>query len=191
VIALGIDPGLAFLGVGVLEVKASSTRVIHHETFKTKSSDDDEDRLDAIADYLGDVIDAYDPQVIGYENQAIVEAGKQARARAARKAGKLDEALQATSFSSARVHEVAGIIRCAARFYGLPCYCLAPSSVKLAVLGKGGGKAKKERVKLAVKTIFRVTASEHAADAIAISVGVMSRYRRQQAQLRAASSLIH
>jgi crossover junction endodeoxyribonuclease RuvC len=160
VIVLGIDPGMAFLGLAVLEVTAQRSRILRHETLSSKPKDgSDEERLDAIADRILDAVDTYEPHAIAYENQAGVTAGKERAGSGAR-----------STSSSRRVHEVTGIARCAARLFELPCYVLAPSSVKLAVLGRGGGNASKARVKEAVRTLYGLRCSEHAADAVATAV---------------------
>jgi crossover junction endodeoxyribonuclease RuvC len=188
-IIVGVDPGYAFMGVGVIELQPSSTRVLHHSTFATLAKDEDATRLDAIAEHLLDLLEHYEVDALGYENQAIVEAGKHRIRRQLQEAGGADAD---SNFSSSRVHEVAGIIRCAARCFDVPCYCLAPSSVKVAVLGKGGGRAKKGAVKARVRAIFGVERlSEHAADALAIALGTSVRHRRQLATLQAHVSLIH
>lgn len=187
-IGFGIDPGFAFMGLALVDFLSTSTRVVHHETFRTSTKETDETRLDIIADRIADLIERFNPGFVAYENQAIVEAGKQARARRARESG--EEV--ASNFSSCRVHEVAGIIRCAARFYDLPCYCEATATLKVAVLGKGGGRAPKSRMKEAVQTIFRLQAlSEHAADAIACAVAGSRKHQRESVLLRAHSELIH
>lgn len=157
---LGIDPGLRFLGLAVLQVTANRSRVLLHETL-TSTPDDgsDEERLDVIANRILDAVDNYKPDAIAYENQAGVTAGKERHGSGAR-----------STSSSRRVHEVAGIARCAARLFELPCYVLMPSSIKLAVLGRGGGNASKARVKEAVRTLFGLRCSEHAADAVATAV---------------------
>jgi Holliday junction resolvasome RuvABC endonuclease subunit len=114
----------------------------------------------AIANRILDAIDKYTPAAIAYENQSGVTAGKERGGSGAR-----------STSSSRRVHEVTGIARCAARLFELPCYVLAPSSVKLAVLGRGGGNASKARVKDAVRMLYGVPrCSEHAADAVAVAV---------------------
>lgn len=159
IIVVGIDPGMAFLGLAVLEVTPQRSRVLRLETVASKPKDGtDEERLDAIADRILDAVDTYEPHAIAYENQSGVTAGT------TRDGGR-------STASSRRVHEVTGIARCAARLFELPCYVLAPSSVKLAVLGRGGGRASKARVKDAVRTLFGVPrCSEHAADAVAVAV---------------------
>ena len=182
-IALGIDPGFAFLGLGVVEVSSSSTRVLLHETFTTSAHDDTPARLDAIADRILDAIDDDTPTIIAYENQAGVEVGMQLLREKEGKGG--------TNYSSRRVHEVSGIIRCAARSAELPCYCLAPSTIKVALLGKGGGHAKKDQLKTAVRRMLGVAGcSEHAADALAIAIGGVQAHRRAQVLARAHAALI-
>jgi len=184
VIIVGIDPGYAFLGIGVIELLPLSTRVVHHETFTTRPKDDDADRLDAIAEHVLDVLEQFEPDALGYENQAGVEVAANRR--------RIGEEIVGSNASSRRVHEVSGIIRCAARCFDLPVYCLAPNTVKVAILGKGGARKKKAAVKDRVRTIFGVTGcSEHAADALAIAIGTGVRHRRQVATLAEHAQLIH
>lgn len=180
-IGLGIDPGFAAVGLGVLSFSATATRVLHHETFRTESrrKGDDAERLSLIADHLLDVIEEYSPAFVAYEDQALVAVGK---AR---------QGLPVT-MSSQRVHEVSGIIRCAARCYDLPVYCYQPSSVKVGVLGKGGGRAKKARMIEAVRAIFHVQGcSEHVADAIAATVCGAREHRHLAALTQQHSALMH
>lgn len=186
VIVLGIDPGFAFVGLAVVEMTASRARVLFAETFKTsRASGADEDRLDAIFDRLLDVIDDRGPAVVGYENQAGVEAGK------AKRILEDPSAVGEINASSRRVHEVTGAIRCAARVYGLPCYAVAPSSVKLALLGKGGGRASKSAVKAAVaRYLGGVGLSEHAADGAAVAVATSRRHALEMAKRRSHMRLI-
>ena len=65
------------------------------------------------------------------------------------------------------------------------------ATVKVALLGKGGGHAKKARMKEAVKRLFRVECSEHAADALAVAIATGARARRAETLLRASARLIH
>lgn len=185
-IIVGIDPGFAFLGVGVIELLPTSTRVLHHETFTTRAKDDDTDRLDGIAEHVLDLLEQFDADAVGYENQAWAENAARQRAR------KHDDQEVQVSASSRRVHEVSGIIRCAARCFDVPVYCLAPSTVKVAILGKGGTKQRgKQPVKDRVRTIFGIRCSEHAADALAIAIGTGVRHRRHVATVTEHAQLIH
>lgn len=181
---LGIDPGFAAVGIGVVEFQSSATRVLFHETYRTRTHDTDEERLDSIADRICDVIEDWRPDAIGYENQATIFAAKAHRKRES------DD--DQVNFANTRVLEMTGLIRAAARFNAVPCYVLAASTIKVAVLGRGGGRRKKPDVKAAVRTIFRLgNVSEHVADAIAIAVATRGKHREAQLVLASAASLIH
>ena len=179
-IVLGVDPGFAFLGLAVVELKATSTRLLLHETFSTSPDQDDAVRLDTISDHLLDVIEDHaDIEAVGYEDQAGVIAC-------------LAQGGKGISAPARRVLEVSGMIRCAARCYDLPVYAMAPTSVKVALLGKGGGHADKARMKRAVQKMFGLSrCSEHSADAIAIAVGAAVRHRRHLVTVQHHADLIH
>lgn len=165
---LGIDPGFAFLGLAVLEVTPKQRRLLRLQTFaSTPASGTDEQRLDAIADCIIRAVDELKPEAIAYEDQSNVTAAKEQKGKGKR-----------STKQSRRVHEVTGIARCVARLFELPCYVLAPSSVKIAVLGRGGGNAKKARVIDAVRILLKAPrCSSHAADAAAVCVGAVGVHR--------------
>ena len=60
-IILGIDPGIAIVGWGVLEYSGSKFKVIDYGSIQTPSTMSTEDRLCSIYDALGDIIDKYKP----------------------------------------------------------------------------------------------------------------------------------
>lgn len=178
-IVFGFDPGFAAAGFAVVSFEPRCVRVIYHETFRTLTVHDDLVRMDQIADRAMDLMERFEPAVVGYEEQSRVLVGK-ARNNVP------------VTAASMRVLEVCGIVRAAARWMDLPCYSLATSTVKVAVLGKGGGRAKKDQVKEAVRRIFGVAGcSEHAADAIAVAVAAERAHRREVQQLHAHAQLIH
>lgn len=170
---LAIDPGFAAMGVGVIESLKGRLLLIHSATVRTlpgKSSD--ESRLDSLGKAILAAIVSFEPEAMGYENQAGVEVGAQ-----------LGRGRLKSSASSRRVHEVSGMIRAFALAFELPCYCIAPISAKCALLGKGGGHAPKSQIKRAVQRLFGVkSCSEHAADALAIGMGSLKAHR--EAKLR-------
>jgi crossover junction endodeoxyribonuclease RuvC len=180
---VGVDPGFAFLGWAAVDFSASSMRFIAGDTFKTTAKESPEERLDAIADQLFDVLEIHAPAAVGYENQAGVEAGMHRRAEQ-------DGTERRSSYSSRHVHEAVGAIRAAARAYGLPCYVFAPATIKVALLGRGGGHAAKGRVKEAVTRFFGVSGSSHMADAVAIAVATVRKHRIEQMSVRRAGALI-
>lgn len=191
---LGIDPGLASVGLAIVAFSARSTRVLHYETIKTDAQEDDGERMEGIARRLFEIVEEHHPEAMGFEDQAGAEVGKQEALRRAIMAGNTSVR---TSFSSHRVHEVVGIIRCVAAFYDLQVpHAIPTRSVKVAVLGPGGNKRRprkesKAAVMEAVRTIFRIECDEHAADAIAVAVATVRRINQERAQLAAHEGLIH
>lgn len=183
-IVIGIDPGYAFLGVSVVRFTASRAEALLVETFRTTTKDAAARRMARIADRLLELCG--DPRVraVGFESQAGVEAGKAKRA--------LEDPTKVTSnAASRRVHEVVGVVQAVARVYQLPCYEHAPSSVKVALLGRGGGRASKERMRSAAGLLFgKPGLSEHSADALAVAVATARALRLDKAKTRAGLVLI-
>jgi Holliday junction resolvasome RuvABC endonuclease subunit len=183
VLVFGIDPGYAQVGVALVDYGRSSTRVVYSETLRTTTKLTADDRIDFFVDRFCELVERYEPAVIGYENQAGVVTGIARRAR---------EEGEHTGMSAAarRVLEVCGAIRATARFYALPCYVLAPSTIKVALLGKGAGHAPKERMREGARRIFHVEGSEHVADAVAVTIATVRRHRMELASVRRAGALI-
>lgn len=173
-IVAGWDPGFGegALGFGILEFLPASSRVLEYGAFGEAAGDRHEGRLDRIAEAIDGVLNKWCPDVMGYEQQATVHAGK-------------DREGQHATFSSKRVHEVTGMLRQAARSClaePIPCYSPATSTIKVAVIGKGGGHAVKGQVQLAVRRLFGVRrCSSHEADAIATAVATLVAHRKAQA----------
>lgn len=180
-LVLGVDPGFAHLGLAVLELTASSMTVLVHETLVTSTEDGDPGaRLDTLADRVLDVLEEHAKIIaVGYEDQGGVIA-------------RLAQSGNGISAAARRVLDLQGIVRCAARCYDLPCYEIAPATVKVALLGKGGARAPKSRMKEAVRQVFGIRrCSEHAADAIAIGVATGVQHRRARVLRQTHESLIH
>ena len=66
-IILGIDPGYAIVGVGVIEYKANKFKVIDYGAITTSKDDDFNDRLLQIHTRLSKIIAAYKPQALAIE----------------------------------------------------------------------------------------------------------------------------
>lgn len=66
-IVLGIDPGLANTGWGIIEVNLSRYKYIAHGCITTKSSDSNGIRLNQIFNALNEVIEKYKPSACGIE----------------------------------------------------------------------------------------------------------------------------
>ena len=179
-IYLGWDPGLRFLGWGVLDLGPSSSRALGHGVLGEASDRPWNDRLDELAGGIDEIMNRFLPDVVAYEDQAGVEVAMQRDG-------------EGTNYSSRRLHEVCGMIRFAARAAlsePVPCYCAQPRSVKVALLGSGHGSAEKSQVQRAVRMLFGVQTNQHACDALAVAVCGSRMHRRAVLGQRRSAALI-
>jgi crossover junction endodeoxyribonuclease RuvC len=149
VIILGIDPGLADTGWGVVEAQGSTLRCLGYGCISTKPSDALAQRLDAVHTSLVSVIRKHGPAECAVEklffNVNVRSAFATGQARGV--------ALLATAEAKLHVGE-----------YG-------PSEIKQAVVGYGG--ADKAQVQFMVRTILglpQLPKPDHAADALAVAI---------------------
>ncbi len=147
---LGVDPGLTRCGLGVVEAGASRrVTLVDVSVATTDPSVDAPARLQAIAEQLGAVIDAHDPQAVALER---VFAQHNVR----------------TVMGTA---QVSGIVMLEAARRHLPVALYTPSEVKAAVTGNG--RAPKAQVVEMVRRLLGVdvpTRPPDAADALAIAI---------------------
>lgn len=148
-IILGIDPGLANTGWGVIEERGGEVRCRAYGCIETSSGSDLAARLRRIADELTSVVDRYHPQAASVEGiyfgANVRSAIPTAHARGA--------ALVACSLCGVEVGEY------------------TPMQIKQAVVGTGS--ADKAQVTYMVRTLLRLDHDpkpDHAADALACAV---------------------
>jgi crossover junction endodeoxyribonuclease RuvC len=149
VTVLGIDPGTAACGYGVVTEKGGRLRAVDFGCWRTTSSQRPEERLLKIHDGVVELIERYDPRAVALEESFV---GADART--------------ALSVGQAR-----GAAVVAAALAGVECTEYAPSHVKLAV--SGYGRAEKAQVQRMVQAILRLDAPpapHHAADALAVAI---------------------
>ena len=146
---LGIDPGTAACGYGVVADSGGRLRALEHGCWRTAAAEAPALRLKTIFDGIGDVIGRHSPDAAVVEESFV---GADARI--------------ALSVGQARG---AALVACAAA--GVPCVEYAPARVKQAVCGYG--RAEKGQVQRMVKTILALAetpAPHHAADALAVAI---------------------
>ncbi len=73
---LGIDPGLRYCGVGVIEMEGSNLRYIHSTTIKPKTNLALEQRLLILNEALLKLIEAYQPDEIALEETFVSVNGQ-------------------------------------------------------------------------------------------------------------------
>ena len=146
---LGIDPGTANCGYGIVQERGGRVRAIDYGWWKTPASDRPEARLKTIFDAVTTLIDQAQPDAVALEESFV---GVDART--------------ALSVGQAR-----GAVLVAAALRGVECTEYAPARVKQAVCGYG--RAEKAQVQRMVKAILGLQAlptPNHAADALAVAI---------------------
>ena len=66
-IILGIDPGLATMGYGVIQVEGEARRVVQFGTLTTKAGSPTPQRLRAIFQGVNQLLDIYAPHDVAFE----------------------------------------------------------------------------------------------------------------------------
>jgi crossover junction endodeoxyribonuclease RuvC len=149
VVILGIDPGLANTGWGVIEQAGSRLRCLAYGCITTPATDPLPGRLSLIHDQLRTVVGRYGPEACAVES---VYFGTNAK----------------TAFATGQARGVAVL---AAADCGLPLGEYGPGEIKMAVVGSGS--ADKGQVQYMVRTILGLECDpspDHAADALAAAI---------------------
>ncbi len=157
---LGIDPGTAALGYGIVE-RNGSLRAVDFGCLVTGAERPLPDRLLAIHDLVRDLIELHGPDVLAIER---VYFSRNVQ----------------TAFA---VGQARGVVLLAAAEHGVPVREATPSEVKAAVAGYGA--ADKEQVARMVQLLLGMSAlptPDDAADALAIGIWAAHRIRRGEQQ---------
>ena len=149
-VILGIDPGLAATGYGVIRVEGSRLRHLGHGALTTPAGQDHGHRLLAIRDALRDVLARFRPDQAGVESLFFSRNVR----------------------SALPVAEARGVILMCLAEAGVAFAEHTPLRVKQAILGRG--RADKQQMSAMVRVLFELDAQEplphHAADALAVAV---------------------
>jgi crossover junction endodeoxyribonuclease RuvC len=149
VIVLGIDPGTAALGYGIVESSRGRLREIDHGCLITSPDAGLPDRLLAIHALVDELIAVHAPRLLAIERLFFSRNAQ-------------------TAFG---VGQARGVVLLAAAQHGVPVAEATPSEVKSAVAGYGA--ADKEQVQRMVRLVLRMAElpqPDDAADALAIAV---------------------
>ncbi|WP_295235430.1 crossover junction endodeoxyribonuclease RuvC [Veillonella sp.] len=146
---IGIDPGTAICGYGIIDVEGSRLKTVAYGAITTTPQDTDAMRLEILFNDLSDVLEEYRPDKFGVEklffNRNVTTAITVAQAR--------------------------GVILLAANQRGIPIYEYTPLQVKQAVVGYG--KATKEQVIYMTMNMLGIREKikpDDTADALAIAI---------------------
>ena len=155
-LTLGIDPGTATTGFGLIAEKKDKLVFVDHGTIKTSKNESSQARLRKIYGELKKLIVAYKPKAIAVE--------------------KLFFGVNAKTAIS--VGQARGMSLLAAAEAGIPIAEYTPLEVKMAV--NGYGKADKKQVQQMVKTLLGLSElpkPDDAADALAIAICHLNSYK--------------
>ena len=146
---MGIDPGLANTGFGVVQLAGSKTSALDGGVIEAppgptaRAPPGDDPRA------VAELLDWHEPEALALED---LYFGKNVR-------------------SAMAVGQARGVVMLAAAQRGIPCFDYTPQAVKLAVCGTGG--AAKDQVKHMVGALLGLPAAppnDHAADALAVAI---------------------
>jgi crossover junction endodeoxyribonuclease RuvC len=153
-VILGIDPGIADTGYGVIKVNGSTVRCLAYGSIKTSSKINLMARLETLHQELLLILDTYQPDLVSVEELFFSKNVK----------------------TAITVGEARGVILLAIQERGCSLVEFKPSQVKQAVASYGA--ATKEQVQRMVKTILglkKTPKPDDAADALALAICALNK----------------
>lgn len=155
-LTLGIDPGTATTGYGLIDERSNRLAFVDHGVITTSRKDTSQARLKKIYSELKQIIIAYKPAAVAVEKLFF----------------------GANSKSAIAVGQARGLSLLAAAQFKIRVAEYTPLQVKMAVTGYG--KADKKQVQQMVKTLLGLSElpkPDDAADALAIAICHLHSYR--------------
>ena len=148
-VILGIDPGTAHTGYGVVLTRGARLAALDGGVIETRAGVPLERRLADIHARVCDLIREHKPAALAIEDLFF---GQNAR----------------SAFS---VGQARGVVMLSAGMHGLPCYSYTPQAVKQAVCGTGSAaKDQVQRMVGALLSLPEPPSPDHAADALAVAI---------------------
>jgi crossover junction endodeoxyribonuclease RuvC len=149
VVVLGIDPGTANTGFGVVLARGQTLGALDGGVITTGPSEPLERRLARIHARISDLISEYRPDAVAIEE---LYFGQNAR-------------------SAFAVGQARGVVLLSAGMAGVPCFSYTPQAVKQSVCGSGGAdKDQVQRMVGALLSLPELPSPDHASDALAVAI---------------------
>lgn len=146
---LGIDPGLATIGFGVIENNGQEPKILDFGHIQTSKNLDGPTRLNQISNDLEEICTKWHPQVCAIEELFFSK----------------------NTTTALKVAEARGVILHTLNRLGYPIFEYNPGQIKIAVTGNG--KATKPEMQKMITLILKLThipRPDDAADALAIAL---------------------
>lgn len=159
---LGVDPGFAIVGVGVVDYEGNRFRTVDYGAITTNAGEEMPDRLKKLYDELCGIIDRTKPDVMAIEELFFNSNQK----------------------TAIGVAQARGVLLLAARSKDIPIFEYTPLQVKQAVVGYG--RAEKGQVQQMIKAILcleKIPKPDDTADALALAVCHAHSYNPSRAGL--------
>jgi crossover junction endodeoxyribonuclease RuvC len=153
--AIGIDPGLAMTGFGVVEALPRGGKACEWGTIRTEPRRPVQMRLKTIYDELKRLFEVWKPNLLVMEDVFVLRQYPKA---------------------AIQLGEVRGVIYLAAQEREIPVFVIKPTEVKSAITGSG--RADKEQMQKMIRRILHIEDpinSSHAGDALALALTGLSR----------------
>jgi crossover junction endodeoxyribonuclease RuvC len=149
VIVIGIDPGTANTGFGVVRTSGERMVALDGGVIETEPELPVEQRLTRLHDSLGELIRWHEPKAMALE----------------------DLFFGRNVVSALSVGEARGVAMLAAAKHALPCFDYTPQAVKKAVCGSGSAdKGQVQRMVASLLGLPEPPSPDHAADAFAVAI---------------------
>jgi crossover junction endodeoxyribonuclease RuvC len=148
-VVMGIDPGAANLGFGIVRVEGNHMVALDGGVVETSPEQPMERRLERIHGALAELIAWHEPRAMAIES---VYFGKNVQ-------------------SATAVGQACGVAMLAAAQRDVSCFSYTPQAIKMAVCGSGGaGKSQVQRMVGTLLGLPEPPTPDHAADALAVAI---------------------
>jgi crossover junction endodeoxyribonuclease RuvC len=148
-VVMGIDPGAANLGFGIVRVEGNRMVALDGGVVETTAELPMERRLERIHGALAELIAWHEPKAMAIED---VFFGKNVE-------------------TAMTVGRASGVAMLAAAQSGVECFSYTPQAIKMAVCGSGAaGKKQVQRMVGTLLGLEETPSPDHAADALAVAI---------------------
>lgn len=148
-IILGIDPGTAITGFGLIRGNRQEIKLIEHGCIKTSPEDSSEKRLDLIYKDILRLCRTFKPEILAIESLFF----------------------NTNARSASAVGQAIGVVKLAAVRHRVGVFEYPPLRIKMILVGQG--RAKKDQVQSQVRKslhLRKIPRPTHAADALAVAI---------------------